>query len=157
MGPMALFTHSGGGCGAAFRIASGGRPLPPGMINGVILIAGAFEDQLRNRHDRISLLDQVFENSRQGFRRVLCRVVEEDNGPRMDLGSDPLSDLLRRKAFPVQTIIIGIIWSISYPKSNRYFHSISMWSGNSRMREISSSAMRFLPTMSRWSHVVSMS
>lgn len=119
MGPLTLFTRSGGGhgicgaasgrgCGAGSRTASGGRLLPPGMINGVILIAGAFDDQLRDRHDGVSLPDQVFENSRQSLRRVFCCVVKQDDGPRLDLGGDPLSNLIRRKVFPVQTIIVGV-------------------------------------------------
>lgn len=98
------------------------------MINGIILIASAFDDQLRNWHNRVSLPNQIFKNFRQSLRRVLCRIVKQDDGPRLDLGGDPLSNFTRRKAFPIQTVIVGVNRSKRYPKSNRYFHSISMWS-----------------------------
>ncbi|BAK98779.1 hypothetical protein OBV_15810 [Oscillibacter valericigenes Sjm18-20] len=65
------------------------------MINSIILIAGAFDDQLRDWHNRVPLPDQIFEDSGQSLRRVLCRIVEQDDGPRLDLGGDPLCDLRR--------------------------------------------------------------
>ena len=62
--------------------------------------------QLRDGHDLISLSQKVFDNVRQCLRRVLRGIVEENDASRNDIRRDPLTDLVRADALPVERIAI---------------------------------------------------
>ena len=82
--------------------ASLGRALPPGVVDGVVGVVFAGEDQLRDGDEGVPLLEQGLQDAGQGLRRVDGRVVEQDNGAGLHLGGDPLGDLRRGELLPVQ-------------------------------------------------------
>ena len=77
------------------------------MIDGVVNVVGADADQVRYGDHSIAFGDQTFQDGGQGFRRMLCCVVEEDDGAGLYLGRDTLRDLLCGNTFPVQTVPAG--------------------------------------------------
>ena len=83
------------------------RTLAAGVVDGVVRAVFAGEDQLADGKDVIALLDQILQNSRQGFRGVEGGVVEEDDGPRPHPGGHPVGDGGGVVVLPVQTIPVG--------------------------------------------------
>ena len=59
------------------------------------------QDDLGDRYEGIILL-------KQGLRGVEGGVVEEDDGPGLDLGGHPPGDLVRRQLLPVQTVHVPL-------------------------------------------------
>ena len=57
------------------------RALPPRMINGIFSIY----NELRNGHKGIPLLQQGLQNGGKRFRGMESRVMEQDDGARLDL------------------------------------------------------------------------
>ena len=74
-----------------------------GVVDGVV----TGEDQLRYGDEGIAFLNQAFDDSREGLRCIFCGVVEEDDGARLDLGGDTLTDLCGWEVFPIQAITTG--------------------------------------------------
>ena len=78
------------------------------MVDGIVAAVGSRQDDLGDRNKCVALLEQLFKNAGQGFRGVEGGVVKEHDGSRLDLGSDPLRDLRRRKVLPVQAVHIPL-------------------------------------------------
>lgn len=78
-----------------------------GVVDGEILAADAGVDELGDGEDGVALTDEVLQDAGQGLRGVLGSVVEQDDGPRLDLGGDPLDDLGSGEVFPVQGVPTG--------------------------------------------------
>ena len=66
-----------------------GGALAAGMVDGIF----SGEDDLRDGNKGVALLKKGLDNSGQGFRGVECRIVKQNNGPRLDLGRHPLYNL----------------------------------------------------------------
>ena len=96
-----------------------GRDLLSGMVDGIVAAVGSRQDDLRDRNKCVALLEQLFKNAGQGFRGVEGGVVKEHDGSRLDLGSDPLYDLRRRKVLPVQAVTFPYRFKLL--RSNNYF------------------------------------
>ena len=96
-----------------------GRDLLSGMVDGIVAAVGSRQDDLGDRNKCVALLEQLFKNAGQGFRGVEGGVVEENDGSRLDLGSDPLRDLRRRKVLPVQAVTFPYRFKLL--RSNNYF------------------------------------
>ena len=82
------------------------RGLSAGVVDGVVGVVGPGEEELRHRHQVVAVLQQGLNNAGQGFRGVEGGIVEEDNGPGLDLGGHPLGDFVRRQLLPVQAVTI---------------------------------------------------
>ena len=80
-----------------------GWELLAGVVDGVV----PGEDQLRYGDKGIAFLNQAFDDGGQGFRRVFCGVVEEDDGAGLNLGGDTAADLRGREVFPIQAVTAG--------------------------------------------------
>lgn len=76
------------------------------MVDGVVGVVCAGEDQLRDGDEGVPLLEQGLQDAGQGLRRVDGRVVEQDNGAGLHLGGDPLGDLRRGELLPVQAVTV---------------------------------------------------
>ena len=96
-----------------------GRDLLSGMVDGIVAAVGSRQDDLGDRNKCVALLEQLFKNAGQGFRGVEGGVVKEHDGSRLDLGSDPLRDLRRRKVLPVQAVTFPYRFKLL--RSNNYF------------------------------------
>ena len=70
-----------------------GRTLSAGVVDGIVSAAGAGKDELGDGHKGVALLEQGLQNGGQGLWGVECGVVEEHDGPRLDLAGDPLGNL----------------------------------------------------------------
>ena len=71
------------------------------MVNGVVSAAGAGEDELGDGHKGVALLEQGFQNGGQGLGGVEGGVVEEYDGPWLDLAGDSLNNLRCGQILPV--------------------------------------------------------
>ena len=78
------------------------RTLPPGVVDGVFPI----QDHLGNGHKSVTLLNEGSQDGRQGLRRVLGRIMEQNDGAGLDLCCDPLGDLLGGDLLPVQAVAV---------------------------------------------------
>ena len=74
------------------------------LAAGVVDVGVTREQDLRDRHDRIPLREQVFDDRGQRFGRMQPRVVEQNDAPRLHLGRYALIDLARRQLFPVERV-----------------------------------------------------
>lgn len=79
---------------------------PDALLAGVIQIGLTGEQDLRDRHDRISFADQIVQNRRQCLRRVLAGVMEKNDAAALHLARNPSCDLVRADPFPVEAIHI---------------------------------------------------
>lgn len=77
--------------------------LPSGMVDVRFFVR---QQELGDRHDLIALAEQVVENIRQCLRRMLARVVEENDGAVCHLPRHALGDLSSGDALPVERIHI---------------------------------------------------
>lgn len=102
----AAFVWSRRGPGRRARLR-GGLRLSGALASGVVDGALAGEEELRDGHEGVSLLDELLENGGQGLGGVEGRVVEEHNGTRLDLACHPLDDLSGGQVLPVQAIPTG--------------------------------------------------
>ena len=73
-----------------------------GVIHRVILP----QNQLGNRNHGVSLLNQPLNDSGEGGRGVFRRVVEQDNGSRLDALENTGGNVSRCRVFPIQTVYI---------------------------------------------------
>ena len=80
------------------------RTLPAGVVDGVVSIVLPVQDQLRDRHEGVAVLNQRFHNCGQSFRRVERGVVEKHNGPGLYFAGYPLDNLVCGDLLPVQTV-----------------------------------------------------
>ena len=78
--------------------------LPSGMVDVRFFVR---QQDLGDRHDLIALAEQVVEDIRQRLRRVLARVVKENDGAVCHLPRHALGDLSSGDALPVERIPIG--------------------------------------------------
>lgn len=81
--------------------------LAAGVVDGEVFVVFPRQNELADGDDLVALLDQVFQDAGQSFRRVEGGVVEEDDGAGADLGRDPLGDGGSVVILPVQTVPIG--------------------------------------------------
>ena len=74
------------------------------------MVDGVFpgEKDLADGDDLVALGQEVVQDAGQGLRRVLPGVVEEDDGAGCDFLRDPLRDLRRGDALPVQGVHIPL-------------------------------------------------
>ena len=77
------------------------------LAAGVVDVGVTREQDLRDRHDRIPLREQVFNDRGQRLGRMQPRVVEQNDAPRLHLGRHPLAYRLRVVVLPVQGVPIG--------------------------------------------------
>ena len=77
--------------------------LPSGMVDVRFFVR---QQELGDRHDLIALAEQVVEDIRQRLRRVLARVVKENDGAVCHLPRHALGDLTGGDALPVERITI---------------------------------------------------
>ena len=77
--------------------------LPSGMVDVRFFVR---QQDLGDRHDLIALAEQVVEDIRQRLRRVLARVVKENDGAVCHLPRHALGDLSSGDALPVERITI---------------------------------------------------
>ena len=73
--------------------------LPSGMVDVRFFVR---QQDLGDRHDLIALAEQVVEDIRQRLRRVLARVVKENDGAVCHLPRHALGDLTGGDALPVE-------------------------------------------------------
>ena len=73
------------------------------MVDGIV----SCQDQLADGYHRIAVVDEVFQDPRQGLRSMERGVMEQHNAARLHLGGDPLIDGIRVIVLPVQTIPTG--------------------------------------------------
>lgn len=76
------------------------RTLSPCMVDGVL----AGQDNLRDRYKGVPLLKQGLDNGGQGLRGMEGCVMEQNDGPGLDLSRDPPGNLPSRQVLPVQGI-----------------------------------------------------
>lgn len=74
------------------------------MVDGIVGVVLPGQDQLGDGHEGVPLLQQGLQDGGQGLRGVLGGIVEQDDGPGLDLGGHPLGDLAGREVLPVQGI-----------------------------------------------------
>ena len=86
--------------GAASIITRFRRELAAGMVDGIV----PRQDQLADGHHRIAVVDEIFQNPRQGLRSMERSVMEQHDAARLHLGGDPLIDGIRVIVLPVQTV-----------------------------------------------------
>lgn len=67
------------------------------MVNSVL----PRENDLRDRYEGVALLEESLNNGGQGLRSVQGGVMEQNNGPRLDLGGHPLDNLPGSQILPV--------------------------------------------------------
>ena len=89
------------------RLNSGGA-LASCVVDGVLLAAGPRQDELRDGHKGIALLQKSLDDAGQGLRGVEGGVVEQDDGPGLDLGGHPLGDVGGGQVLPVQAVHIPL-------------------------------------------------
>ena len=82
-------------------VSSGGA-LAAGVVDGI----GLLQNQLRDGHKGIALLEQALQNTGEGLRGVEGGVVKEDNGAALHPGGHPLRNLLGGDLFPVQAVTV---------------------------------------------------
>ena len=82
--------------------------MPPGVVNGVVGVVGSLPDELRDGNHCVALADEVFQDARQGLRGVEGGVVEEDDGPGLHFGGDPLGDFSGGDLLPVQRVHVPL-------------------------------------------------
>ena len=70
------------------------------MVDGVL----PREEDLGDGHEGIPLLEEGLDDGGQSLRGVLGGVVEQDDGPRLDLGGHPPGDLPGLQVLPVQAV-----------------------------------------------------
>ena len=80
------------------------RALLARVVDGVVHVVLSGQDQLRDGHKGVTLLQKGLQNGGQGLGGVLGGVVKEDDRPRLDFGGHPLGDVRRRQVFPVQRV-----------------------------------------------------
>ena len=85
-----------------------GGTLPAGVINRVVLIIGAGQNDLGNGDKGIPLLEQTLNNTRQSLRGMEGGVVEEHDRAWLDLAGYPAGDLPGGEVFPVQTVHVPL-------------------------------------------------
>lgn len=73
------------------------------MVDGVF----PFQDDLRNGHEGVTLLQQAFNDTRQRFRSVEGSVMEQHNAPRLDFARHPLGNICGGQILPVQAVATG--------------------------------------------------
>ena len=73
------------------------------MIDGVL----PFQDDLGNGDESIAFLQQMLDNTRQCFRRMLRGIVEQDDAAGLDFARHPFRNIRRRQVFPVQAVTTG--------------------------------------------------
>ena len=93
------------------RERRGGPRLRRHLSAGVVYRIAALQQELRNRDDRIAVLQQVFDYRRQGLGRVFRGVVEQYDAAGLNFARDAIYDLGRREIFPVEAVITRIGWS----------------------------------------------
>ena len=98
-----------------------GGALPARVVNGVVPV----QDQLGDGNKLVPLLEQGLDDGRQGFRGVEGGIVEQHDGPGLDLGGDPLSDLLCRQILPVQAIPAGKGFKRSARNQLSFFEAVA--------------------------------
>lgn len=81
--------------------------LAAGVVDGVVGVVFAAQNQLADRDNVIALPQQIVQNARQSLWGVKGRIVEEHNGARPHAGDHPLGDGGRVVILPVQTIPVG--------------------------------------------------
>lgn len=91
------------------------RALPPGMVDGII----AGEDQLRDGHEGIALLGELFQDRGQGLGGVESRIMKENDGPRAYLAGHPLGDLVGGDLLPVQAVTVPYSFKRLGPSASR--------------------------------------
>lgn len=91
--------RAAGAGGSCFRASA----LPSGMVDVRFFVR---QQDLGDRHDLIALAEQVAEDIRQRLRRVLARVVKENDGAVCHLPRHALGDLSSGDALPVERITI---------------------------------------------------
>ena len=75
------------------------------MVDGVL----PFQDDLRNGDKGVALLQQGLNDPRQSFRRMLRRIVEQHDAPRLDFTRHLLGNIRSRQVFPIQAVTTGSI------------------------------------------------
>lgn len=70
------------------------------MVDGVL----PRQDDLGDGDESVSLLEEGLYDGGQRLRGVEGGVVEQDDGPRLNLGGHPLGNLPRRQVLPVQAV-----------------------------------------------------
>lgn len=81
--------------------------LAAGVVQGEVLARLPGEDELAHGDDVVALLEQIFQDTRQGFGGVEGGVVEEDDGPGAHVPCHPLGDGGRVIILPVQAVPAG--------------------------------------------------
>ncbi len=76
------------------------RDLLPRMVDPRV----SFKKKLGNGDDGITFPLERLDDARQRLRRMFCRVVEQHDTPRLYPLEDPIADLFRADAFPIQTV-----------------------------------------------------
>ena len=76
------------------------------MVDDIIGIVGPWQDDLRDGHKGIALLEQGLNDTGQGLRGVEGGIVKEDDGTGLDLAHHPLGNLRGGKILPVQAVHI---------------------------------------------------
>lgn len=79
-------------------------PLLLPLSSGVVLVGVASEKDLGDGDDGVAVGLQRLDDAGQGLRRMLGRVVEEDDAPGAHILQHPLLDLLGRDALPIQAV-----------------------------------------------------
>jgi len=72
------------------------RTLPPGVVDGVF----AVQEDLRGRHKGVAALEELFQDSGEGFRGVFGGVVEQDDGTGLDFAGYSSGDLRGGEVLP---------------------------------------------------------
>ena len=70
------------------------------MVDGVFPV----QQDLRDGDKGIAVLEELFQDARQSLWSVLGSVVEQDDGPGLDLFGDPFGDLRGGEVLPVQAV-----------------------------------------------------
>ncbi len=81
--------------------------LAAGVVQGEVLARLPGEDELAHGDDVVALLEQIFQDTRQGLGGVEGGVVEEDDGPGAHVPCHPLGDGGRVIVLPVQAVPAG--------------------------------------------------
>ena len=77
------------------------------LTAGVVDVGIAGEQYLGDRHDRVPLREQVFDDGGQRLGRVQSRVVKQHDAPRLQVLRHPLENRLGVVVLPVQTCPAG--------------------------------------------------
>jgi len=78
--------------------------LLPRVVDGVVHVTLAGEDELGDGHEGVALLEKGVDDAGEGLWGVLGGVVEQDDGPRLDLAGHPLGDVGGGQVLPVQAV-----------------------------------------------------